>query len=833
MGLKSKGESPSPSPDWDLAGVEELNFRVFRTLAMVSVLAGIVLCAGTLIPGTYLSTPDFRILFLASTVVFTIYFLISRLSAAFVLRHSIPFLYMIILTCQVFFLVLDRIVSSHRGSEAPYTIILGFLMAQPIIITDKTSRLSAWTTASVLECIILSILLKPPMIAMNDVINCAVLGIIGIKIGRVSKSYFMSYTEMKVKEKDVEIMAAEAASKAKSEFLALISHEVRTPLNAVTNMNEMILRESTDQTALGYAKSIKHACRTLSALINDILDFSKLNSGEFTLLPIEYKLDGMLDDVLNMIMPRAREKGLDFTVNVQEDIPNNLIGDDIRIKQCLANLLSNAVKYTDSGGVTLSVSWQQAEADDDQSIFISFSVSDTGIGIKSEDFSKIAYPFERLDELKNRSIEGTGLGLAIVRGILKKMGSFLKVKSEYGKGSEFSFTIWQPVTVAIPIGKYTPRTSSNDGARASRYGTFTAPDARILIVDDMQANLDVMCSLLKCTKIRVDTATRGKDAVDMVARTHYDVIFIDHRMPGMDGIETLHEIWLLGAPREDGSIPGMDGVKFIALTANAAKDSRQNYIREGFNDYLAKPVDPQELEEMLVRHLPKKLVMLSAGKTGGEHTDRSKADDAFLQEYAKLEESDTGTAMRYCGSVESLRKTAESFCAEAGANAEKLMRVLTEKDLKLCGITAHTLKTALRLLGFTSLSLTAAQLEEYADSEYEEGLRILVPDFAGEIIRYGERLGGILGAKAATKRTPMDDGQRHQAIKALAECAESGDLRTAGHILDMLAEYEIPEDFSETFRQAGQAVRNKDREFFRELTADLKRTEKKKEEFAL
>lgn len=803
------------STNWHRAEVEGLNFRVFRALSLTSTLTGLLLVAGTFVPGTYLSTADFRLLFLASTALFAVCFLFSLWRAPFPRKHSTFLLYSNIFICQVFFFLLDRTIASHRGSEAPYTLILGFLMVQPIIITDKTLRLSLWTVLSVMECIALSFLLKPLHIAVNDIINCTVMSVVGIIIGRVSKTYFLNYTEMKVQEKDVEIRAAEAASKAKSEFLALISHEVRTPLNAVTNLNEMILRESTDQIALGYSRGIKQACRTLSSLINDILDFSKLNSGEFSLLPIEYNLDSLLNDMVNMALPRVQEKGLEFRVDVQEDTPNNLMGDDLRIKQCLMNLLSNAVKYTDSGSVTLSVSWCRAEEDDDQSIFLSFTVSDTGIGIKESDLSKIAYPFERMDEMKNRSIEGTGLGLAIVHGILKKMGSCLLVKSEYGRGSDFSFTIWQPVSINIPIGRYEAKPLSG-AEKADSYGTFTAPRARILVVDDLQVNLDVICSLLKCTRVQIDTALSGQKAIELITDRHYDIVFIDHRMPVTDGIETLHII-------QQMNIPGAENTKFIVLTANAAKDSKRQYMREGFHDYLSKPVDPQELEEMIVRHLPKNLVKLSEGRQAQDTPDGTDGDDEFFKKYAAIDGADIGAAMKYCRSRQSLEKSARSFCADASKNADALLQGTVDKDYKTFALTAHTLKTELRLLGFTALSQTAAQLEEYADSEYAEGMRLLVPDFADQINLYAKGLGELL-----EKREPIPAQKLAEALQAIEECAQANDLRTAGHILNMLEEYELPEELRELTAQAAQAARNQNAEFFSELTADIKKTIKDK-----
>ncbi|MBQ9538636.1 MAG: response regulator [Treponema sp.] len=793
--------------DKHLAEVEGVNFRVYKALTLTSMLISLLLGFATFIPGSYISTKDFRILFLSSALIFAAAYLPSLWKSRFLLHHSTTVLYVNIFICQIFFLLLDRSIAYHRGNEVPYSILLGFLMIQPIIITDKQPRLVSWTVFSALEFMVLSVILKPLHIAMNDIINCMVMSVMGVIIGGVSKTYFINYTEMKVREKDIEIRSAEAASKAKTEFLALISHEVRTPLNAVTNMNEMILRESGDETALGYSRAIKIACKTLSSLINDILDFSKLNSGEFSLLPIEYNLDEMLNEMLSMVIPRVQEKGLEFKLDVQADIPNNLMGDDLRIKQCLMNLLSNAIKYTDSGSVSLSVSYCKAEEDDDQSIFLTFKVSDTGIGIKESDIGRIAYPFERLDEMKNRSIEGTGLGLAIVHGILSKMGSSLHVKSEYGKGSEFSFTIWQPVSINIPIGNYVASPPSSE-EKAARYGTFTAAGARILIVDDLQMNLDVICSLLKCTGLQIDTALSGKKAIEMVRQNHYDVVFIDHRMPVMDGIETLHAIKQL-------EIAGVESTKFIMLTANAAKDSRSLYLREGFHDYLSKPVDPQELEEMLVCHLPKSLVRLSAGRKN-EAAGTQDADDAFLQKYSLIEGASVEDAMKYCRSVDSLKKAIQSFCENVAGNTEDLLQGTAKSDYKNCGLIYHSLKTELRLLGFTLLSKTAAQLEEYADSEYAEGLRILAPDFTEQVMLCARQLEGLTDKKQA-----MTDAVLEDAVRSLEECAQAGDFRSASRVLDMLEEYEVPKELREIIGQIRQAVRNQNVDFFRDLVQDV------------
>lgn len=788
-----------------LSEVGELNYKVFKVMSLYSMLTNLLLCVLSLIPHTVLSAPDFRTLFCSSGIFFCAAYCSSCRKRTFFQAHATVLLYTNLLCCLVFFFILDRRIAFHRGTESPYTLILGFLMVQAIIITDKWIRRSTWTVISALASIVLALFLKPFHIALNDIINCTVLGLLGINIGEVTQTYFLNYIAMKVREKDIELKAAEEASKAKSEFLALISHEVRTPLNAVVNMNEMILRESSDTNALGYAKNIKQACGTLASLINDILDFSKLNSGEVSLIPVEYELDTMLNDMLNMINPRMEEKGLRFVVIVPEETPNRLIGDDLRIKQCVMNLLSNAVKYTDTGNVSLSVDSWQAD-DDDQCIMLTFTVADTGIGIKEEDLGRIAHPFERLDELKNRSIEGSGLGLAIVQGILQKMNSSLRIRSTYGSGSEFSFTIRQPVALNVPIGKYNANTRRFPGNGVSRYGRFIAPTARILIVDDLQMNLDVLCSLLKCTQMQIDTATSAKRAIQLINENHYDVVFIDHRMPVIDGIETLHIIQLL-------DIPDAESTRYIALTANAAKDSRQMYLDEGFHDYLPKPVDPEELEQMLIWQLPEGLVRL----TGDLHTEQSSGDDeSFMQAYGRIPGADRAVAMNYCKNTGSLKQAVKTFSESLPENLKTLEQSTAAGDFKSFALTAHSLKTELRLMGFTDASQDAAKLEALADSRDADGISPILQPFTRKLQEIGEQFTELTG-----KTEVLPEEQYKEALSALKECASTGDLRTAANILAMLEEYELPVERRQLFTQIGQSVRNKNTEMFRKLLENL------------
>ena len=385
---------------------------------------------------------------------------------------------------------------------------------------------------------------------------------------------------------------AESADKAKSAFLANMSHEIRTPINAMLGLNEMILRESGERETLGYATDIHAAGKTLLALVNEILDFSKVEQGQMEILPTHYELGSVLNDLENMTRGRAEEKGLSFHVEVDESTPGILFGDEIRIRQCVLNILTNAVKYTQKGSVTLTVGYEKIGED---RINLRFSVSDTGIGMRREDMDRLYTPFSRIEESRNRSIEGTGLGMTITRRLLELMGSQLEVQSVYGEGSTFAFSVEQPVVRWTPVGEYVGRLKTDSAQRPVYRESFRAPDARVLVVDDMPANLTVVKGLLKRTQVLVETALSGKEALAKASLQHYDVIFVDHMMPEMDGIETLREL---------KKLPQAEHTVFIALTANALSGSREIYLNAGFSDYLAKPVDGSKLEEILAEHLP-------------------------------------------------------------------------------------------------------------------------------------------------------------------------------------------------------------------------------------
>ncbi len=330
---------------------------------------------------------------------------------------------------------------------------------------------------------------------------------------------------------------AEVANHAKSLFLAKVSHEIRTPVNSILGMTEMIFRESNDPQIRHYAHDAKDSSLAMLNIINDLLDTTKLEVGMMKLSPINYHMGSLLNDIYNMIHVKAKEKGLELIFEISPSLPCEYFGDDIRLRQVLTNLLTNAVKYTDSGTVTL----QLTHTSERDHAHLHFCVKDTGIGICADDIDKIYDTFQRFDLSRNRNVEGTGLGMNIVQQILKLMDSTLDIKSTVGVGSEFAFTILQPIVNASPLEDFRKKRPNTDWEKPYQVA-YTAPAAKVLVVDDNQINLNVFCNLLKQSKIQVTTATGGQECLRLLERNTYDMVFLDHMMPQMDGIETFRNI---------------------------------------------------------------------------------------------------------------------------------------------------------------------------------------------------------------------------------------------------------------------------------------------------
>lgn len=383
---------------------------------------------------------------------------------------------------------------------------------------------------------------------------------------------------------------AQTANRVKSDFLANMSHEIRTPINAILGMNEMILREEKDEAIYEYASSVHTAANTLLTLVNDVLDFSKIESGKMEIIPTEYELGSLINDSYNMIAESLEKKGLAIEVQCDESLPRILKGDEVRIRQIFTNLLSNAVKYTEQGRVKITV---KGIANENEFRLI-LQVEDTGIGIRPEDIDKLFHKFERLDVIKNHNIQGTGLGLSITGQLVELMHGEIRVESTYGAGSCFTVSLPQQIVDNSPLGRIGEYHST---VKTRYHESFHAPATEILVVDDVEMNLLLVRNLLKQTQIQIDTALSGEQCLKMCSRKHYDVIFMDHMMPEMDGIETLARMKkMLDSPNKNTPV--------IMLTANALTGMREEYLRQGFQDYISKPIQGGRLESLLLKYLP-------------------------------------------------------------------------------------------------------------------------------------------------------------------------------------------------------------------------------------
>lgn len=387
---------------------------------------------------------------------------------------------------------------------------------------------------------------------------------------------------------------AARANRAKSDFLANMSHEIRTPINAIMGMNEMILREGTEPVVREYAQNIESASKALLSLVNDILDFSKVEAGKIDILPGNYRLGNLLSEVSTMINVKAEQKKLSFIINVGEELPNELEGDAVRIRQVLINLLNNAVKYTNDGGITMTITGEKLAEASDITVF-RFAVADTGIGIKPEDMKNLFKNFVRLDLNRNRSVEGTGLGLALTKRLAQAMGGDVEVTSEYGVGSTFTLVLPQKVVGTAKVGNFQAAGKDNARRQEGHKVSFVAPEANVLVVDDRELNLLVVSGLLKETKVNVVTANSGPKSLELMKKESFDLVLMDHMMPEMSGIEAMEQA---------KKIPGYDRIPFIVLTANAIVGMREMYISKGFVEYLSKPIDGDLLEETLRQYLP-------------------------------------------------------------------------------------------------------------------------------------------------------------------------------------------------------------------------------------
>jgi signal transduction histidine kinase/CheY-like chemotaxis protein/HPt (histidine-containing phosphotransfer) domain-containing protein len=497
---------------------------------------------------------------------------------------------------------------------------------------------------------------------------------------------------------------AESASKAKSIFLANMSHEIRTPINGILGMDSMLLKECKDETLRDYALNIQSAGQTLLSLINDILDISKIESGKMEILPVTYSVFTVLNDCYNMVAVRAKDKNLELVMDISPEIPTALFGDEVRIRQVVNNLLSNAVKYTNEGSVTLSVWAEKVDVDPMQGdntsrVELFIQVKDTGIGIRERDREKLFADFVRLDEKRNRNIEGTGLGLNLTKQLLDMMGGTIEVESTYGVGSVFTVSLLQQVSDEKPLGDFEKLYRQHVNVVDAAQERFEAPEAKILVVDDVQMNLKVFVGLLKSTKIQIDTAINGAEALELVQKQHYDVIFLDHMMPVMDGVEAFRRMKKL-EKNPNANTP------VVMLTANAVAEARNGYMDEGFSDYMAKPIREEVLLATLKKFLSKELVKI----IGEEKLDEPLKVTEPKSQLALSDFLDTATGLAYCMNDKKFYKEMLDEYVKSEKIAE-LKEYFENGDLEYYRITVHAVKSTSLTIGASKVSEDAKALE--------------------------------------------------------------------------------------------------------------------------
>ncbi len=602
---------------------------------------------------------------------------------------------------------------------------------------------------------------------------------------------------------------AERANTAKSRFLANMSHEIRTPINTIMGMNEMSMREDPTgvpkpyfMSMMNYSFDIKNASESLLTLINDLLDMSKIESGKMHLVTQEYDTAEMLRSVVSMIRIKSTEKELTFDVVVDEMLPTRLYGDQGKIKQIVLNLLTNAVKYTSEGGFLLSVSMQERVDDE---CTIKFSVKDTGIGVKKEDIEKLFTAYERLDEEKNSGIQGTGLGLDISRRFAELMGGTLACESEYGKGSEFILTLSQKIIDKTPIGAFTERDEESSGG--AYVPQFIAPDADILVVDDNPMNLTVIRGLLKGTKVFVSTASSGEECLERIKDTRFDVVLLDHMMPGMDGVETVAEI-----RKNYPDLP------VYALTANSAA-GEEFYKSKGFNGYLSKPIDSLTLEKTIMKHLPEEMMEKPAEDDAVEDLTEMPEN---MQWIYQTEGIDVEIGIQNSGGISSYIFALGLFYDTIEGNSKIIKDAYQNDNIRLFTIKVHSLKSSARIVGAMELSRLAESLEEAGNKGDIDYIDDNAPRLLMQYEEFIEKLDKLHEDPADADKEIISADEIKGAYSALADVIPQMDYDSVEMILEQLKEYALPQNDEKNFKEFEKMLKVFDWDGMEELISQIK-----------
>ncbi len=583
---------------------------------------------------------------------------------------------------------------------------------------------------------------------------------------------------------------AEKANIAKSEFLANMSHEIRTPMNAIIGLNDIIMEECGDTEIYAHAKDVQSAAKNLLAIINDILDLSKVEAGKMELVPVDYYIKVMADEVMGMMDMAASQRGLILKYECDKRIPCGYNGDDGRLKQILLNILSNAIKFTSKGYVRAYITGKPGKNAEEEVLI--FYVEDTGCGIREEDLSKIFEDFRQVDSKRNRSAEGTGLGLAIVKHLVELMGGTIEVKSTYGKGTTVTIMIPQKIVDHRPVSEMPELPQTEQKITDS----FTAPGVKVLIVDDNVINRKVARGFLKNYAFDLTEAASGPEAIELVREARYDLIFMDHMMPGMDGIEAAEII--RRDCGENGTAPVM-----IALTANAMEGMREHFLRCGFQDFIAKPLDRKELNQLLLHWVPEKY--RNTEDVPEEITPLN--PDVF-----QIDGVDMKAAMKYySGDEEGFVDLLELYCMD-GKRKTELLSQLVDTDILSYQIEVHGLKSASANIGAMEVSALAREQENAAaqgDREFiAQHFPMLMAEYETLLTNIGQFLGRRRQEKENKEKLPALTVQelKKQTAEALEDLRQFRSQECADRVEAMLL-HELPGNTEERLLQIQEQLR--------------------------
>jgi len=624
-------------------------------------------------------------------------------------------------------------------------------------------------------------------------------------------------------ELETAVKTAETANQTKSAFLAKMSHEIRTPMNAIIGISEIQLQNKTHSPEIKDAFSrIFNSGDLLLGIINDILDMSKIEAGKLELTPANYDVASLINDTVFLNMIKYENKPIDFVLDVNENVPAALFGDELRIKQILNNLLSNAFKYTNSGEVKLSVSSESAAAvsvetsaavsieTSDDDVTLIFRVRDTGQGMTPEQLEKLGDEYSRFNQEANRMTEGTGLGMSITQNLIRMMNGEMLAESEPGKGSLFTIRLRQGNVGAPPLGREVTdklkQFRSNYEAKSKKAEIVHGGihHSKILVVDDMDMNLYVAKGMLAPYDLEIDTATSGHDAIEKVKRKKYDLVFMDHMMPKMDGIEATQEIRKLG--EEYGKLP------IIALTANAVAGMREMFLANGFSGFISKPIAVQELDKVLREWLSIEKVP----ESGEETPDSAKVDafSRFIAEVAKIEEINTEIGVnRFPGMKEVYRITVEMFYKKLLLECNNLTDFLAREDLESFAISVHAMKSSLATVGAMRLSEMAAELETASKNREIDFCQGRFPKLRDKLLALNKKLSVIFDVEPdSQEKEPGDMNRLREDAKKAITAVEAFDDDKGTEIIKGLLPYDFGEHINGLLESALAALENFDYE---------------------